>query len=222
VIAQTIIRCVEVLSALIPDYQLVVVDDGSQDRTGSIADAMAAANPRITVVHNSPNRGYGGALLAGFAAAEQPLTFFMDADGQFDIRDLELLLPLAAEGYQVICGYRQHRQDPWPRLVNAWCWNTLVSLLFGLRVRDIDCAFKLMHTDVVRACAIHSEGAVVNTELLVKLKRMGLSLVQVPVRHFPRQHGAATGANLRVVTRAFVELLCLREELKTWDPQQSS
>jgi glycosyltransferase involved in cell wall biosynthesis len=216
VIAETVAHCVAVLSQFAPDYEIIVVDDGSRDRTGAIADTLAAQNPRVRVVHNRPNRGYGGALIAGFGAATKPLTFFMDADGQFDLRDLALLLPLREAGHRAVLGYRKHRQDAFPRLVNAWGWNVLVSLLFGLRVRDVDCAFKLYDTALLRACDVRSEGAMVNTELLVKLSKLGVPFVQVPVRHLPRKHGSATGAQLRVIVHAFGELLRLRIRLHNW------
>ena len=216
VIAQTVGQCVAVLAVLAPDYEVIVVDDGSRDQTGAIADALAAAHPRVRVVHNRPNRGYGGALLAGFAAARKPLTFFMDADGQFDLRDLAGLLRARAAGHRVVLGYRERRRDPWPRLVNAWGWNVLVSGLFGLRVRDVDCAFKLYDTNLVRMLAVQAAGAMVNTEMLAKLARVGVPYVEVPVQHYPRQHGSATGANPRVILHAFAELLRLRGTLRRW------
>ncbi len=219
VIADTVQRCVRVLESVAPDYQIVVVDDGSHDRTGEIADALAAENPRVTVVHNRPNRGYGGALIAGFNAVSKPLAFFMDSDGQFDIDDIALLLPLAEQGYRAVLGYRKHRKDPPLRILNAWGWNRLVSLLFGLRVRDVDCAFKLYDTALVRVCDIRSEGAMVNTEMLVKLSKLRVPFVQVPVRHYPRVHGSATGANLRVIVHAFRELLRLRRKLRDWNAE---
>jgi len=218
VIAQTITRCVEVLSVIAPDYEIVAVDDGSHDRTGSIADALAANNTHIRVVHNRPNRGYGGALIAGFDAATKSLLFFMDSDGQFDIQDLAVLLAEREQGHRVVLGYRERRQDAWMRKLNAWGWNLLVSLFFGLRVRDVDCAFKLVDTSLVRACDIHSEGAMVNTEMLVKLSRLGIPFVQVPVHHYPRQHGNATGANPRVIFHAFRELVRLRLRINQWHP----
>jgi glycosyltransferase involved in cell wall biosynthesis len=213
VIVRTVEAVVQTLSQLAPDYEVIVVDDGSQDRTGEIADALAAANPRIRVVHNRPNLGYGGALIAGFNAVHQELTFFMDADGQFDIRDLAHLLA-QIERYDAVLGYRQHRQDPWPRKVNAWGWKLLMLLLFGLRVRDIDCAFKLYPTALVRRVNVQAQGAMVNTEMLVKLARLGYRWVEVPVRHYPRAGGRATGANLRVIVRAFRELLKLHHRIK--------
>lgn len=217
VIATTVARCVETLSAVAPDYEIIVVDDGSRDRTGAIADELAAANPHIKVVHNRPNRGYGGALIAGFNAATKSLSFFMDSDGQFDIRDIATLIAEHERGHRAVLGYREHRQDTFMRKVNAWGWNMLVSLLFGLRVRDVDCAFKLYDTALVRVCDVQSEGAMINTEMLVKLTKLGVAFFEVPVHHYPRKHGSATGANLRVIAHAFRELLCLRWKIHTWN-----
>ena len=216
VIADTVQRCVAVCQTVAPDYEVIIVDDGSRDRTGAIADELAAANPHVRVIHNRPNRGYGGALIAGFTAARMPLTFFMDSDAQFDIRDIALLLPLYEQGYRAILGYRKHRNDAPIRKLNAWGWNLLVSMLFGLKVRDVDCAFKLYDSALVRVCDVRSEGAMVNTEMLVKLSKLGVPFTQVPVRHYPRVHGSATGANLRVIVHAFRELLRLHGKLRSW------
>jgi glycosyltransferase involved in cell wall biosynthesis len=146
--------------------ECIVVDDGSRDRTGVIADELAAANPNVRVVHNHPNRGYGGALIAGFQAATKPLTFFMDSDGQFDIDDIKLLLAHREQGYRAVLGYRKQRQDTPMRLLNAKGWSLLVWLILGLRIRDIDCAFKLYDTALVRAFDVKAEGAMINTEML--------------------------------------------------------
>ncbi|HEU5370629.1 MAG TPA: glycosyltransferase family 2 protein [Ktedonobacterales bacterium] len=213
VIAQTVQQVVEALSEIALDYEVLVVDDGSTDRTGEIADALAAENPRIRVVHNRPNKGYGGALIAGFNAASKELTFFMDADGQFDIRDITRLLEHLDEADAVL-GYREHRQDPPLRIVNAWGWKMLMRLLFGLKVRDVDCAFKLYPTKLVRRANVQAQGAMVNTEMLVKLNRLGYTWVEVPVNHYPREGGKASGANLRVILRAFRELLKLHHRIK--------
>jgi glycosyltransferase involved in cell wall biosynthesis len=216
VIAGTVRRCVEVLSALAPDYEIIIVDDGSRDRTGEIAAALAAANPRVRVVHNRPNRGYGGALIAGFRAVTKPLTFFMDADGQFDIADIAQSLIYREQGYRAVLGYRERRRDALLRLVNAKGWNVLVSLLLGLRVRDIDCAFKLYDSSLVRVFDVTSEGAMINTEMLTKLIKLGIPYIETPVHHYPRVHGKATGANLRVIANAFRELFHLRRKLRRW------
>lgn len=213
VIARTVQKVVQTLSEVAPDYEVIVVDDGSQDRTGEIADALSAENPHIRVVHNRPNRGYGGALIAGFNAVSKELTFFMDADGQFDIRDITRLLE-QIEAADAVLGYRKHRQDAPLRIVNAWGWKLLMRLLFGLKVRDVDCAFKLYPTSLVRRANVQAQGAMVNTEMLVKLNRLGYRWMEVPVNHYPRAGGKATGANLRVIVCAFKELLKLHHRIK--------
>ncbi|GAC1447906.1 MAG: glycosyltransferase [Ktedonobacterales bacterium] len=220
IIANTVQACLLTAERLCPNAEIVVVNDGSRDRTGAIIDDLAARDARVVAIHHTVNRGYGAAILSGFAAARGELLFFMDSDGQFDIEDIARLIPIQERDPAVaVLGYRERRQDTWVRRANAWSWKQMVRLVLGLRgVRDIDCAFKLLPTRVVRACAITAQGAMVNTELLVKLQRMGVAWVQVPVRHFPRTHGTATGANLRVIARAFRELLQTRLRIHAWQP----
>ncbi len=216
VIADTVRRCLETLDRVTADYEVILVDDGSIDRTGSIADAIAATDSHLKVVHNRPNRGYGGALKAGFEVASKDYTFFMDSDGQFDIMEINRLLPLVDRGFRAALGYRSPRQDPFLRLANAWGWKLLISGLFGLRVRDIDCAFKLYDSSVLRAMDVVAEGATINAEMLIKLERMGIRYAEVRVTHYPRRHGSASGASVKVILRAFRELLRLRGRLQTW------
>jgi glycosyltransferase involved in cell wall biosynthesis len=216
VIAMTVAQCVEALSVIAPDYEIIIVDDGSRDRTGQIADELAAANPRVRVIQNRRNRGYGGALIAGFQAVTKQLTFFMDSDGQFDIADIAQLLVYREQGYRAVLGYRERRRDAFLRLLNAKGWNVLVSLLLGLHIRDIDCAFKLYDTALVRVFDVTSEGAMINTEMLTKLTKLGIPYIQTPVRHYPRLRGKATGANVRVIANAFRELFRLRRKLRRW------
>ncbi len=222
VIAQTVESCLNAAKRFCPNVEVIVVDDGSRDRTGAIIDEMAALNASVVALHHSPNRGYGGALLSGFGAARGEYVFFMDSDGQFDIEDIARLLPIAESAFgTVVLGYRERRRDSLQRRLNAWGWKQLVGFVLGLRgIRDIDCAFKLFPTRLVHACHITAQGAMVNTELLVKLQRMRVPLVQVPVRHFPRRQGKATGADLRVILRAFKELGATRRRIRHWHPPE--
>ncbi len=218
-IAETVETVVAVLGELAPDFEVIVVDDGSTDRTGAIAEELSARDSRVRVIHNRPNQGYGGALATGFGAARKELLFFMDSDGQFDINDIaDLIVPFERGEGEVVLGYRAHRQDPPIRKLNAWAWKQMVSLLFQFRVKDIDCAFKLMPTAMMRQADVRSRGAMINTEFLAKFARMGARVTQVPVRHLPRQKGTATGANLTVIARAFRELFTLAEHVRTWAP----
>jgi glycosyltransferase involved in cell wall biosynthesis len=196
---------IETLSTWLLDFEIIVVDDGSQDDTGAILDSMSATHPCLKVIHHPVNQGYGAALVSGFEAASRDLTFFMDSDGQFDIHDLARFLFLIEE-YDAVLGYRIDRQDTWMRKVNAWGWKQLVGLVFGIHVRDVDCAFKLYPTSFFRENKLETRGAMINTEILYKFIRAGNSYTQVGVRHLPRHGGKATGAKLSVILRAFREL----------------
>lgn len=195
-------------------FEVIVVDDGSTDRTGALADDLAARHDRVRVIHHEHNRGYGAALKSGFAAAAHEWVLLTDGDGQFDVGDAGPFLA-AAEHHDLVVGYRRDRQDNVVRKLNGWCWAALVNALFGLRVRDIDCAFKLIRSDRVRAILpLESDGAFCSTELLVKLRHAGVVAHQLPVRHFPRTAGQPTGASPRVIARAFVDLAKMRRRLR--------
>lgn len=205
VIAETLLTTISVLETLVRDFEVLVVNDGSCDKTGVIAKQVAAMDERVRVIHHQENKGYGAALVSGFEAATKELTFFMDADGQFNIHNLTQFLPLI-EHYDAVLGYRLHRQDGWLRKFNAWGWKTLVRLVFGLHVRDVDCAFKLYKGDFFRKHHLETQGAMINTEMLYKFIRAGHSYIEVGVQHQQRRGGKATGAKPAVIWRAFREL----------------
>jgi glycosyltransferase involved in cell wall biosynthesis len=205
-IATTVKEVIGTLSAWMLDFEVIVVDDGSQDHTGVILDTMATTHPCLKVIHHSVNQGYGAALVSGFEAVTKDLAFFMDSDGQFDIHDLEQFFPLIEE-YNAVLGYRVDRQDVWMRKVNAWGWKMLVGIVFGIHVRDVDCAFKLYPANFFHEYKLETRGAMINTEILHKFTRAGNTYTQVGVRHMPRQGGRPTGAKLSVILRAFRELL---------------
>lgn len=195
------------------NFEVIVVDDGSRDRTAQIVAELAAGQPRVRLVRHEVNRGYGQALRSGFDAAQGELVFFMDSDGQFVFSEIEKLFARVDE-FDAVLGYRIHRQDSLMRKLNAFGWNTLVTLLFGLKVRDIDCAFKLYHREVIQGFSLTSGGALINAEMLARAKRKGYRLTQVGVTHRPRLTGKQTGANLRVILRAFAELFRLYGRIK--------
>jgi glycosyltransferase involved in cell wall biosynthesis len=195
------------------DYEVIIVNDGSKDRTEQIADDLAAKHGgRVRAVHNKPNRGYGGALQRGFREATKDLVFYTDGDGQFDFEEIDRLIPLLAD-HDIVSAYRMDRKDPLMRKINAACWGTLIRLLFRLKVRDIDCAFKIYPKQFIDAIELKSEGALIDTEMLARATRGGYSIGQVGVHHFPRTAGQQTGANLRVILRAFKELFKLRRQI---------
>lgn len=204
------------LKTQLGEFEIIVVNDGSSDRTGSIVGELAAADPRLRLISFESNQGYGAAVLTGLAAAKMELVFFSDSDNQFDYAELAQLLPFA-ERYDAVCGYRKVRRDPWMRKLNAFGWSLAVRMLFGYLVRDLNCAFKLFRRSALERIdvgALQSRGALVNTELLVRLRAANQSIVEVPVTHLPRVAGTPTGANPRVILRAFAELFQLRSKLK--------
>lgn len=204
-IAGTISAAVEALASWTQDYEVIVVNDGSKDRTRAIVEEITDSNPRVRLINHDVNQGYGAALVSGFEASVKDLVFFMDSDGQFDIRDLERFLPLIEE-FDAVLGYRIDRQDTWMRKLNAWGWKMLVRMVFKLRVQDIDCAFKLYRGQFFREHRLETRGAMINTEILYKFRRAGYTYTEVGVQHLPRRGGKATGAKLSVIARAFREM----------------
>ncbi len=212
-VAHTVEQALAVLEKLNADFEVIIVDDGSSDTTGQIADRYASRNSRVKVVHHPTNLGYGAALQSGFKAATKELVFYTDADGQFDINEMPPLLPLMSQ-FDIVSCYRLNRQDSLLRKINAWCWTKLVCLLFGMKIRDIDCAFKLYKRKIFDDIKSSSAGALIDAEILARAIRKGYTITQKGVHHYPRTAGAQTGANLRVILRAFKELFKLRRQIR--------
>ena len=190
------------------EYEVLVIDDGSTDDTLEIANAFADRMP-VRVIRHHENEGYGAALRTGFDASTQDWIFITDGDRQFDIKELALFASHSEEA-DLIIGYRKHRKDHWGRLLNAWVFNKTVQLLFGLKVHDIDCAFKLIRRSVVRELTLESKGAFISTELLLRAKQRGRRIIQIPVSHLPRLAGTPTGARVDVILRAMKDLILFR------------
>lgn len=224
-IIETIERVFAGVDRLGLEAVVVPVDDGSRDKTGVLLDGMQDQfGPRLLVVHNETNLGYGGALRAGFERALQARAdaiFYMDSDGQFDILELARLLPLLGP-FDAAFGYRARRQDRLVRRFNGWAWSALISLVFGVRVRDVDCAFKLIRADFIEAAHLSAGGAMISAELVARLKQAGLHFRQVAVSHYPRRSGTPTGGSLRVVLRAFNELFVLARRVRSLPPARVS
>lgn len=212
-IGRVIESALETGEGLARSFEVVVVDDGSRDGSAEIIDAWSLKDERVQVVRHPTNTGYGAALRSGLRGATGELVFFSDADLQFDLAEVGQLLDHADE-FDIVAGYRFPRRDPWPRRLIAATWGLAVRLLFGLEVRDIDCAFKVFRRPILDEIPIQSIGAFVNTEILVRARALGASIRQVPVSHHPRQHGSPTGAHPRVLLRALIELSSLYRELR--------
>ncbi len=202
-----------------PVFEIIVVNDGSEDRTGEICDDLALEFSDVRVVHHARNRGYGAALKTGIERARYDVIFFTDSDGQFDLREVAKLLE-QTDAYDIVAGYRARRHDPPHRLLFAWGWNILVRRVLGIRIRDIDCAFKAFDRHVFDSIQIQSTGAMVNTEIFAQACAFGMTVTEVPVSHFPRRHGEPTGDNVAVISKAFRELTKMRRSLRTITPDQ--
>ncbi len=196
------------------DYELVVTNDGSRDQTGSILDRLAKEMPRLRPQHHAQNAGYGSALRTGFEAASKRFVFYMDGDGQFDIKELDLLLPLATDEEHFVTGYRIERRDPFLRRLNAKLFGGwLVRILLNVYVRDLNCAFKLIPKKILDSIKLESTGALINAEMYGRAIRRGFKIKEVGVHHYPRTAGVQTGAHLSVIVRAFYDLFRLRQKI---------
>jgi len=215
-VVTAVTRALATGSRLCDEVEVIVVDDGSRDGTADLVRAMRAADTRVQLVQHVNNRGYGEALRSGFNSATKDLIFFTAAANQFDLDELEGFLPLI-DRVDVVAGYRKNRCDPPVRLLNAKAWNLMVRMLFYVPVRDIDCAFKLFRREVFAGVHLESVGAMVNTELMVKIGRSGFSIVELPVTHLPRTAGTARGAHPKVILRALRELFTMHSRLSALD-----
>lgn len=205
------------LPGLAEVFEIVIVDDGSRDATGRIADGLAAANPGIVrAVHHSTNLGYGAALRSGFRATRHDHVAFTDGDRQFRVEDLGRPIErmAAADRPDVVVGFRIKRADPLVRTLYARAYRLANRIFFGLRVRDVDCACKLFRREALAGLAVESGGAFFSAELLIKLRASGRSIAEVGVPHHPRTAGSATGARPSVVFRAVRDFWRLR--LRMW------
>jgi len=205
-----------VLPRFADDIEVTVIDDGSTDRTGQIADDLAKADARVRVVHHGARRGYGGAVRSGLVSATKEFIFFTDGDRQFQIPDVGRLIS-AIDGVDAVMGYRLKRQDPPRTRFVAWVYNRVISVMFLGGFRDVDCAFKLFRREVFERAPlarVRSNGAFFSAEMLITLRRAGIRTRDVGVPHYPRTAGKAKGQQPKVILRAIRDLLRLR--LRLW------
>jgi glycosyltransferase involved in cell wall biosynthesis len=183
-------RAIDLLPTLTDDWEVIIVNDGSTDRTGEIADRLSLEIPRVRVVHHPTNAGYGRALRSGFAESHKDLVFYTDGDLQFDVAELALLVPLIP-GADIVSGYKLRRADDASRKLVSFVYNTLLRALFGLRLKDVNCGFKLYRREIFDVIELKSTRGLIDAEVLLKAEAAGYRIAQIGVHHFPRTHGSS-------------------------------
>ena len=198
---------------LTDDYEVIVIDDGSPDHTGELLDEMARHFPWLKVVHHGTNRGYGGALRTGFQTAAKDLVFYTDGDAQYDPREMRRLYEAFSNDVDFVNGYKIGRSDPLHRKIIGRVYHTFVRTMFGLRLRDVDCDFRLMRRAVFEKVVLTRSSGVICVELMKKVQDHGFRIAQVPVHHFHRTYGKSQFFNFPRVARTLVDLTRLWWEL---------
>jgi glycosyltransferase involved in cell wall biosynthesis len=213
-IKSTVEDAVAVLKTLPLEWEILVINDGSKDKTAFEVEELMKKYPTVRLINHQGNKGYGGALKTGFTQAKYSWVVFADSDGQFKFDDVKKMLEKTDEA-DVILGYRLNRADPFQRRIFTWGWKMLAMIILGLNVRDYSCGFKMIKKSVFEAIMpINSEEKVTQIEMLIKAKRKGYKFAEVGVHHYPRIHGVPTGANLAVVIKSFVDMMKLWQELQ--------
>jgi glycosyltransferase involved in cell wall biosynthesis len=215
-VAPMVARALEVLPKYADRVEVTVVDDGSTDHTGELADALATTDPRVKVIHHRPGRGYGGAVRAGLMSATQPFVFFTDGDQQFDVADFDKLVGALEPGVDAVVGYRLTLEYGWWHKVVSRTYNRAIRLLFAGGWRDVDCAFKLFRADVftrVPLASVRSNGAFFSPELLITLRARGIVTREVGIPHHQRMHHEPKGTPPKVIVKAIRDLVLLRVSL---------
>jgi glycosyltransferase involved in cell wall biosynthesis len=208
-VKKTVLSAIEVLKKVANKWEILIVNDGSKDRTGEVAGEIAKKNKNVKVINHSPNRGYGGALKSGLYGSKYSWIAFTDSDGQFDFSEITNFIAKQREtSADLVIGYYKKRQVSKFKVLTSKLWEIAVFVLFGLKVKDIDCGFKLISKKVVdKITKLESErGAFISSEFLIKARRAGFRIVEIPVTHYPRKKGVGTGRNLNVIIKSFVDL----------------
>lgn len=195
--------------AISDDYEIIVVNDGSRDHTGEILEELKTRYPRLRVVTHPQNRGYGGALRSGFSQSTRDLIFYTDGDAQYDPRELERLVAALRDDVEMVQGYKMQRSDPLNRKIIGKVYHNLVNLLFGLRMRDVDCDFRLIRRTVFDRINLVEDSGIICVELMTKFRQAGGRLTEVPVHHFHRAYGVSQFFNFPRVGRVALDLLRL-------------
>ncbi len=210
------------LRELTDDYEVIVINDGSKDHTPQVLDELARVYPdEVRIVHHVKNRGYGGALRSGFASATKDWIFYTDGDAQYDPRELKNLAALVSDEIDFINGWKIERNDPWHRIVIGRMYQYTIKLAFGLKLKDVDCDFRLMRRAVFDKVHLEADSGVICVELMKKVQDAGFRLVETPVHHFHRAYGRSQFFNFRRLWRVAIDLQALWRKL-VWQKRMSN
>jgi glycosyltransferase involved in cell wall biosynthesis len=205
-IASLVIAARRAARTLTANFEIIVVNDGSADNTAEILQELARTYPEVRVITHEKNRGYGGALRSGFSAATKECVFYTDGDGQYDPSEMTALWPHLVPGIDMVTGYKISRSDPWHRIIIGRIYHYTVKLLFGLRVRDVDCDFRLMRRSIFDTIHLEKSSGVICLEMMKKIQDAGFRVAQVPVHHYHRSYGRSQFFNFRRLARTAVDV----------------
>jgi glycosyltransferase involved in cell wall biosynthesis len=208
-IASMVIQAVQAASALTPDFEVIIVNDGSADGTAQIADELARTYPNVRVVHHPTNCGYGGALQTGFRSATKDLIFYTDGDAQYDPGEMRVLWNRMTPEADLVNGYKISRSDPLHRIIIGRIYHHAVSALFGLTVRDVDCDFRLLRRSIFERIQLEKTSGVICLEMMKKIQDAGFRIVEVPVHHYHRAFGKSQFFNIRRIVRTAFDVMRL-------------
>jgi glycosyltransferase involved in cell wall biosynthesis len=205
-IASLVITALQSARRLTPDCEIIIVNDGSADATAQIADELARTYPEVRVVHHERNRGYGGALRSGFAAATRDFVFYTDGDAQYDPAEMALLWRRLDDSVDLVNGYKISRSDPLHRIIIGRIYHHTVKLLFGLTVRDVDCDFRLLRRSIFDCVTLEKNSGVICLEMMKKVQDAGFRIAEVPVHHYHRAHGRSQFFNFRRLVKTAIDV----------------
>lgn len=217
VIQKTVLSSKKVISKHFKKWEIIIVNDASKDNTKKIVDSLSRDDNRIRVINHTQNKGYGGAFKTGLYASKYEWIAFIDSDGQFDFSEINNFLKKQEDtGADLVIGYYKKRQVSKLKIITSKMWEFAVYILFGLHVKDIDCGFKLISKNVVDTITkLESErGAFISSELLIKSRKAGFKIVEIPVTHLPRTTGKGTGRDIKVIIQSFIDLFRLWRKLR--------
>lgn len=210
-IAKVVNKAVEVLESLrLKDYEVIIIEDGSPDKTGEVADKLTEQHEKVRVIHHKTNMGYGATLKDGFNNAKFEYVFYSDGDNQFNLNELKKFIVLIPYS-DIIVGYRKQKEYSFYRKFTSLCYNYLLKALFDIRFWDIDCAFKLFKADLFKKITIESNDAFIDAEIMIKAKLLGYTSTEIGVEHYPRVDGISTGARPSVIFKTLKEIYGFRK-----------